>query len=307
MNIRKFKNKDAARMISWMKDDNITKYLDKSFKNYSLDDCKKFIEHSKTDKKNAHFAIVSDQDDYMGTVSLKHIDKVRKCAEFAIVVNSEAISKGYSWFGMGKILDIAFEKMRLNYIYWCVSKANKRAIKFYKKHGFHIIKDIPKELMDLYSNKNMLWYLVQKGDNYRISSEVCGCKIINIETIPTIGSGELSFFETNRNIPFNIKRIYYISKVPKNKKRGYHAHKNLKQLIFCPYGSIQLLLDDGYKREKIILSDPSIGILIDKPIWREMLWLKKDSVLCVGASQYYNKKDYIRNYSDYINYIKTKH
>ena len=304
MDIRKLKNKDAERMLSWMKDNNTTKYLDKSFNDYSLDDCKKFIIRSKTDKKNIHCAIVSDKDVYMGTVSLKHIDKVRKCAEFAIVVNDDATSKGYSWFGMGKMLDLAFEKLDLDYVYWCVSKANKRAINFYKKHGFHIVRDIPKELTDLYDNKEMLWYLIQKGDAYRTENEVCGCKIININTISTIDSGELSFFEVNKSIPFNIKRVYYISRVPKNKKRGYHAHKNLKQLIFCPYGSIQLLLDDGFKREKIILSDPSIGVLIDKPIWREMLWLKKDSVLCVVASQYYNEKDYIRNYSSFISFVK---
>lgn len=127
-------------------------------------------------------------------------------------------------------------------------------------------------------------------------------RLIKIKTVSTHDKGLLSFFESNRDIPFDIKRIYYISNVPQNEKRGFHAHKELKQLLFCPYGEVLITLDDGKKREDILLNDPSIGILIEEPLWREMLWLKESSVLCVAASDYYVPDDYIRDYSQFLQF-----
>ena len=125
-------------------------------------------------------------------------------------------------------------------------------------------------------------------------------------SVPTVDAGEISIFEADKDIPFSIKRIYYISKVPQGIKRGFHAHRNLKQLLFCPFGKINITLDDGKNREEIILDDPSIGIMIEKPIWRELLWLKKDSVLCVAASEYYNTSDYIRDYEEFKRFLEER-
>ena len=135
---------------------------------------------------------------------------------------------------------------------------------------------------------------------------VAGSRIIRIKTVPTEGAGELSFFEAGRDIDFEIKRIYYISNVPEGVRRGFHAHKELKQLLFCPYGEIRLTLDDGSEREEITLDDPSIGVVIEKPVWREMLWLKENSVLCVAASDYYREEDYIRDYSEFLEYVRIR-
>ena len=114
----------------------------------------------------------------------------------------------------------------------------------------------------------------------------------------------MSFFEAETDIPFQIKRIYYISKVPEGIRRGFHAHKELKQMLFCPYGKIHLVLDNGNGREEITLSDPSVGIVIEQPVWREMLWMEKDSVLCVAASEHYKAEDYIRDRTQFDIYIK---
>ena len=76
-------------------------------------------------------------------------------------------------------------------------------------------------------------------------------------------------------------------------------------MLFCPYGRIQLVLENQYGREEIELSDPSIGVVIEEPTWREMLWLQKDSVLCVAASEFYEPKDYIRDYEEFRAYIET--
>ena len=131
-------------------------------------------------------------------------------------------------------------------------------------------------------------------------------KLVNIKTISADGNGQLSFFEGKHDVPFDIKRIYYISGVPAGKKRGYHAHKKLKQLLFCPYGEILITLDDGERRISHLLNDPSEGILIESALWREMLWLKKNSILCVAASEYYDLNDYIRNYDQFLEYKKIE-
>ena len=298
MKLRQLKLNDAPLMLAWMHDENVVGKLRTNFASKTLKDCEKFIESSWNDKENIHLAIASDIDEYMGTVSLKHI--IDGSAEFAITVRAEAMSKGYSWFGMESIIEKAFTEYDLECVYWCVSKSNERAVRFYDKHNFHEAFDIPKIVKDRYADiGDLKWYSVLKGDNFNSRDTVAGCKVIHIKTIPTVNSGELSFFESINDIPFEIKRIYYISKVPEGVRRGFHAHKELKQLLFCPYGRIQLILENKNGREEIELSDPSIGVVIDQLTWREMLWLQKDSVLCVAASDYYNVEDYVRDYDQF--------
>ena len=131
-------------------------------------------------------------------------------------------------------------------------------------------------------------------------------KLIDIKSIcaPEKGLGGLSFFESERDIPFTVKRFYYIYGVDADQLRGMHMHKQLRQLIFCPYGKIDMTLDDGYSRETICLDSPGKGLLIEPGLWREMRWVETDSVLCVAASDYYTEDDYIRNYDEFLEYVK---
>lgn len=306
MKLRKLKKKDARLMLEWMHDESIVKDLSTNFVSKTIDDCYRFIESSLSDSDNIHLAVVSDSDEYMGTVSLKRVDRIRKRAEFAITVRKKAMGHGYSWFGMNEIIKLGFNQENLDSIYWCVSKNNARACKFYDKHGFNTMLDIDEEILSHYQNlDNLKWYIIKKEDNLLdiVFREDNLAKIIKIKTIGTENAGQLSFVESTSDIPFEIKRIYYITKVDEGVRRGFHAHKELKQLLFCPFGKINLLLDDGRKKEEILLDNPSIGILIEKPIWREMLWIEKNSVLCVLASDFFTESDYIRNYLDFLNYI----
>lgn len=298
MRLRELELKDAPLMLEWMHDKSIVEKLRGNFEKKTIEDCEAFIKLSKNKEENIHLAIVSDEDEYMGTVSLKNVDE--GSAEFAITVRKISMGRGYSWFGMEEILKLAFEKYGLESVYWCVSRENDRAVRFYDKHNFHEALDIPPHVLKRYEGVNNLkWYSFLKGDVFDDRTDVVGCKVIRIKTIPTIDAGELSFFEGTKDIDFDIKRMYYITKVPEGTRRGFHAHKELKQILFCPYGRIQLVLENKMGREEIELSDPSIGVVIDKPTWREMLWLQKDSVLCVGASDYYNPEDYIRSYEEF--------
>lgn len=298
MYLRQLKSEDADHMIKWMHDENVVKYLNGDFKNKTIEDCERFIENSISDS-DIHLAISSDKDEYMGTVSLKNI--CAGSAEFAITICTKAMGKGYSWFGMQKIIEKAFSELNLDEVYWCVSRNNQRAIRFYDKHGYKKTKDVPKTIKDRYTDaNNLIWYCICKQSNHYSKEKVAGCRIVNINTIvASEGLGELSFFESNNDIDFEIKRIYYISKVPEGGKRGFHAHKKLKQLIFCPYGKIKLILENKNGREEIELVNSNTGILIEQCTWREMIWLQSDSVLCVAASDYYEEDDYIRDYNEF--------
>ena len=134
MKLRALKLEDANRMLAWMHNDDIVSNLGKNFKSYTLQDCKDFISHSQTDKSNLNLAITDDKDNYMGTVSLKHI--IDNTAEFAIVLHPKAIGLGFARFAIHNILSIGFNKLNLKEIYWNVLKSNIRAIKCYDKNGY---------------------------------------------------------------------------------------------------------------------------------------------------------------------------
>ena len=302
MRLRKLELKDAPFMIEWMHDKNVTNYLRANFASKQIYDAEAFIKSSWEMDNNVHMAITSDEDEYMGTVSLKNIKN--NTAEFAIAIRTVAMGCGYAWFGIKAILEKAFSELNLENVYWCVSKDNIRALRFYDKHKFNEMLDIPEALLKEYeSEKNLKWYSVSRGEDINIRESIVGCKVIKIKAIPTIDSGELSVLEGLKDIPFEIKRLYYITKVPEGVRRGFHAHKNLKQFLFCPYGRIQLTLENELGREEIELSDPSVGVLIERCTWREMVWLQTGSVLCVAASEYYDAEDYIRDYRTFHSYI----
>jgi dTDP-4-dehydrorhamnose 3,5-epimerase-like enzyme len=115
--------------------------------------------------------------------------------------------------------------------------------------------------------------------------------------------GYLSFFESTKDIPFDIKRIYYTYHVPVDTKRGRHAHKELQQLLWCPYGKIEVILDNGEEKESYLLDSPEKALLVLKGYWHDMYWRQEGSVLCVAASDYYKEEDYIRDYDEFLKYV----
>lgn len=124
---------------------------------------------------------------------------------------------------------------------------------------------------------------------------------VKIKSMKTASMGTLSFFEGGTDkLGFEIKRFYYIYGVSKDTKRGGHAHKRLRQLLFCPYGIIKIILDDGKEKRIEILDNPSEGLLLEAGIWRDMYWEVDDAVLCVAASEFYDENDYIRNYEEFL-------
>jgi dTDP-4-dehydrorhamnose 3,5-epimerase-like enzyme len=111
--------------------------------------------------------------------------------------------------------------------------------------------------------------------------------------------GSLVSLEYEKNIPFKIKRVYYIFNTKENVIRGYHAHKDLKQLAICIKGSCEFLLDDGKETCSIVLDNPNKGLLIESFMWREMSSFSQDCVLLVLADEVYNEMDYVRDYNEF--------
>lgn len=116
--------------------------------------------------------------------------------------------------------------------------------------------------------------------------------------------GKLVALENNKEIPFEVKRVYYMFDTLPNEARGFHAHKELEQIIIAMDGACRFILDDGEKREQVLLNRPDVGLYIGKNMWREMHDFSYGCKLVVLASEYYDEKEYIRNYDDFLNSIK---
>jgi len=130
-------------------------------------------------------------------------------------------------------------------------------------------------------------------------------KVFNINVIGD-ERGKLVSLESNKNIPFELKRIYYIYDTESNFIRGKHSHKNLEQIVIAIDGSCQFYLDNGKTSTKVWLNRPDQGLYIGRNIWREMRNFSYGCKLLVLASNYYDENDYIRNYSEFIESISKK-
>jgi len=117
--------------------------------------------------------------------------------------------------------------------------------------------------------------------------------------------GSLIAFEEAQNVPFDIKRIYCIFDTSTDTLRGEHAHRDLKQVMFCPKGSCDVLIDDGIKKIEFNLDNPTKGLYIEGTIWREMYNFSPDCVLTVLANNYYDENEYIRNYNDFLKAVNV--
>ncbi|MFC6386571.1 sugar 3,4-ketoisomerase [Sporolactobacillus kofuensis] len=129
------------------------------------------------------------------------------------------------------------------------------------------------------------------------------CALLKFKDIVS-NDGHLTSIEERIDVPFIIKRIYYITGVAQDAERGFHAHKTLHQVLICLNGSIKIRLKTPIKEEQIKLNDPSVGLYIGPLIWREMFDFTKGSVLLVAASDHYSEDDYIRDYNLYLDEAK---
>ena len=160
MKLRTLEQRDAPLMLEWMHDASVVSHLGTNFMEKTIDDCRRFIDWANSTNTDLHLAVADDSDEYMGTVSLKHIHN--GTAEFAITVRACAMGKGYSGFGMAAILEKGLQELGLDAIYWCVSQRNARAVRFYDKNGYTRTTDVPRSILDAYTpeqNADFIWYI----------------------------------------------------------------------------------------------------------------------------------------------------
>lgn len=131
--------------------------------------------------------------------------------------------------------------------------------------------------------------------------------LVKFVEFPPLGDdrGSLVALEALKTVPFDIKRVYYIFGTKAGVARGFHAHKNLKQVAVCVTGSCRMILDNGQERKEILLDSPTRGLLIEDLVWREMHDFSPDCVLLVLASEHYDETDYIRDYDGFLREVKN--
>lgn len=115
--------------------------------------------------------------------------------------------------------------------------------------------------------------------------------------------GKLIAIEESKDIPFEIKRVYYIYDTGKGVVRGRHAHKTLQQILICIHGNCKVSLDNGKEKETILLEKPYEGLYVSNAMWREMYDFSPDAVLMVLASEEYREDDYIRDYETFLEFV----
>ena len=132
---------------------------------------------------------------------------------------------------------------------------------------------------------------------------VFDCSIIELPK-HTDRAGNISIVENNINIPFEVKRVFYTYDIPGGVDRGAHAHKECHQFIIAASGAFEVVLDDGINKRTVSLNRPFWGLHVPPGIWASEQGFSSGSICLVLASHGYEKEDYIRDYDEFLNYIK---
>ncbi|MEX1307711.1 MAG: GNAT family protein, partial [Eubacteriales bacterium] len=164
MILRELKLTDAPSMLEWMHDETISQQFRFDTMGQTQETVEAFIKKSMNDAENKHFAIVDESDEYMGTISLKHIDNNDKTAEYAIVLRKKAQGQGLARQATRALLEKAFIEYGLNKVYLNVLSQNKRAIRFYESFGFKPEGEFKSHIMLSGEPKDLKWYAVFKKD-----------------------------------------------------------------------------------------------------------------------------------------------
>lgn len=133
---------------------------------------------------------------------------------------------------------------------------------------------------------------------------VYDCHLIELDKHHSDRKGNLSVLESGKDVPFDVKRAYYLYDVPGGESRGGHAHKALYQLIVAASGSFSVTLDDGMEKKTFTLNRPYQGLMVVPGIWRDIDGFSSGSVCLVLASEKYDEGDYFRDYREFLEFRK---
>ena len=142
------------------------------------------------------------------------------------------------------------------------------------------------------------------GRNMKKNS-IYDCAILPLNKIHN-RAGNITIVEGQKNIPFDVRRIYYLYDIPGGEDRGGHAHRELQQLIVAASGSFNVMLDDGINKKVVTLNRPDYGLFVVPGIWRELMEFSSGAICLVLASHTYDENDYLRNYKEFQKTKKVK-
>ena len=162
--IRPLKEKDAKAMCECLNDDNVNHFMNIHSLSFTEQSCLEFIQKSKSDKFNLNFAIVDENDNWVGTVSLKYIDYKNKEAEYAIITSTSVHGKGVAELASKEVLKVAFLELKLEKIYLYLSTKNERANRFYQKFGFNFDRCEKASMKINGEIQDINWYYILKGE-----------------------------------------------------------------------------------------------------------------------------------------------
>lgn len=163
ISLRRLLEKDSQYMLEWMHDESIASSFRFDSLSFTLEDVLNFINDSNKDTNNLHYAIVDENDEYLGTISLKEIDHQNLDAEYAISLRKKCHGKGIAKEATTLLLDKAFNELKLNKVYLNVLQDNIKAIRFYEKYGFKK-EDKTEELIIKDNKKYLSFYYILRSD-----------------------------------------------------------------------------------------------------------------------------------------------
>ena len=138
-----------------------------------------------------------------------------------------------------------------------------------------------------------------------MASSIYDCVVLPLSKIHN-RAGNITIVEGQENVPFDIKRVYYLYDIPGGEARGGHAHRALYQLLVAASGAFDVLLDDGVNKKVVTLNRPDYGLFIVPGIWRELCEFSSGAICLVLASDIYNENDYFRVYIDFLNNVRNE-
>lgn len=130
------------------------------------------------------------------------------------------------------------------------------------------------------------------------------CNIIHLPKIHS-RQGNITPVQNNVNIPFEVKRIYYLYDIPGGESRGAHGHKELESIIIAVSGSFDITIDDGFNKKTVQLNRPYLGLNLKPGMWRDISNFSSGAICLVLASEKFDKNDYLRNYNDFLKFKKN--